>query len=779
MTKKHIIMVLFFTKTALAFIPPLPPFRKPLLSLNTPERSSLKLVYDKNDIHFQWDTKPRAALWTMGDRVTLFFDQPIGDAPVGGEKELALNTNSVYKNGHVYKGAKDTVFTFNALNQPRLIPHEKGWILQTSESVKSSETINPLKFTVYKDELISSLKGPLCQWTDPTTGIVFHIIPLMEPGFTERHQKGPLHFYQTQQGIVIQAHVRLEENDMGLKIHGLKLSFDKNTSKRVIGQPDNLIYFKDFKGTPKEMKEAHAKLQRHLFNKTFKQDAYFDLVKFYLSIYCFPEALGLLKTMASYQKGEDPLFEAYRGVAALLNHRYDKANQIFDKDYFHHDPEIQLWRGVMLLMQHDHKAGLTIIRSALPLIKSYPLAFRHTIGFMAAKASFYCQEEGDIFLHFVDQKALSPSDKDMFSLLTVVFDKKNDKERRLELLTQLSLSHGQVAVEAMLMILKQHKTITQSDLKTLDDLRFKWRGDETELNVLKTYCQTLLTLKHYAKALIIYRQINEYFSHYPGHEARLKEAQDTFYSVFMDQSMAPLEKITLYHQVIELKPEDERGKKMILSLADAYDALDLIHEAIQVLENSMSSFKDDLYVKASMKLGQLYYLIQKNDEALGRMDDVLKNPISSDIQRDALMMKARIWVDKGDIPKGLSLLTDDHFDVLSLKGQILWQNKMWSDAYDTFKKLMNHGACPPLDRPRFAILQAIALNETGKMTEDLKQELEVIVKNTPFESTLILMTAPDIKGKTHYQEALNELSAAKNFDTSLNDFRQKLGSINN
>ena len=96
------------------------------------------------------------------------------------------------------------------------------------------------------------------------------------------------------------------------------------------------------------------------------------------------------------------------------------------------------------------------------------------------------------------------------------------------------------------MILKQHKTITQSDLKTLDDLRFKWRGDETELNVLKTYCRTLLTLKHYAKALIIYRQINEYFGHYPGHEARLKEAQDTFYSVFMDQSMTPLEKIILY-----------------------------------------------------------------------------------------------------------------------------------------------------------------------------------------------------------------------------------------
>lgn len=679
-----------------------------------------------------------------------------------------------------------------------LIPSRDYWILEIAKAEPEEEASSPLAARLESSPAELAFfplsMEPVHKWVDPLMGLTHFIMPMKVRAHMDERLMGSVKLLTTQQGIVIQLYdvgIIATTADKMFKLHkpAQDLNVSNNHDKlsnRVVGTPKPLVSLKGFEGNYEawnqyEQEYIHKLIQLKPSQRTPLR---FKLVRFYLATDCFAEAISMLDVMLQENPAleQDPVFLVYQGIAYTLNLQPDRAQASFNHPSLILEPEVDLWKGVGFLVQQDYQKGLAKILHQLPIIKRYPKTVKNFICFQAAKGAMRLGYPGEILLNFIDYASLSSPKQDMYNLLKISLSKAPEvMAKRLDVLTHLSKSkHAEVAAEAKLEILKGQPTRTAGDEETLNNLRFLWRGDHTEMKVLTLYADTLLKFNKPFQALKIMRQINEYGKGYPEHSPNLTQAHHVFFKTFMEfKGSSPLELIALFHSLEELLPLDERGERMLLRLVDYYEDLNLLQRATDILKGYIKkqAFKPLLYKEALLKLARLLLGRKEYEEALTTLNNLLALPDLPDPQRHlAVLLQAKALAEKDQLPQALSLLHDDsNPEILALKFEILWQKQEWAPLIPVLEKLLEDPSIKAVDKPRYAVALAVALNhtESTEQIKQLRQQYEKTVRKSPYEAAFMLLTAPDVKAETHYREAIKELSEIKNFDTFLKDFRKK------
>ncbi|HEY0052568.1 MAG TPA: tetratricopeptide repeat protein, partial [Caulobacteraceae bacterium] len=228
-------------------------------------------------------------------------------------------------------------------------------------------------------------------------------------------------------------------------------------------------------------------------------------------------------------------------------------------------------------------------------------------------------------------------------------------------------------------------------IATLEPLRYRWRGDATELAVIRTLGQVYLDQGRYREALDALRGAGARYPDLPESVALNEQLQNAFRALFLDgqaDGLQPIQAVALFLDFRDLTPVGADGDEMVRRLARRLVDVDLLDQAADMLKYQVENRLEGV-AKASVAtdLARIYLMSRKPEQALqaiwGSRTTLLPNALNS--ERRAI--EARALSDLGRFDNALEVLgSDAGGQADDVRGEIAWKQQRWADAAALYER---------------------------------------------------------------------------------------------
>lgn len=520
------------------------------------------------------------------------------------------------------------------------------------------------------------------------------------------------------------------------------------------------------------------------------------------------EALGVLRVV---QRDDEQLMArpenlALMAAANILANRPEEALQLLNDPRLDGFAESAIWRGAALAAQGEYLDAHTAFGPGDSLLSRYPFPLRARLGLLRIETLFANRDvrAAESWISNLEQErgsltrgqqaeldyhrgrlAVAQTDFDLGEEIFEEVIKSGDRKfaYRAELaLVTLGLRQG---------FMDQDEA-----LERMERLRYAWRGDRSELHLLRRLGELYLEQPDYFEGLGVYRTAVQYFPDDPVADDLAGEMVEVFGQLFLEggaDDLAPLRAIALYEEFSELTPAGEVGDRVIENIADRLAAIDLLPEAAEKLEGLLAD-EDRIppgeeRVRLSSKLALLYLLDQKPDQAeralgLGRQGLELNDfGIDPDLLADRDRLLARVRYQQSEYEDAIKELAGDvSLEADLLRRDIYRTTQNWQEAAKVLQRLAGNPPDDPADgvdgeRARFVINWAVALyqnNDTAGL-RDLIDLWGPAMSNSPVAGVFDYVS--DLEGApsgSNVLETVNQLIGADRFDAFLTGYRERL-----
>jgi hypothetical protein len=338
----------------------------------------------------------------------------------------------------------------------------------------------------------------------------------------------------------------------------------------------------------------------------------------------------------------------------------------------------------------------------LPDISEYPNPFRNDLRLVAARALL---DSGD---PLTAQNYLDPLKRDEPDAETEAhaayldglrLQKMGKKDEALAAWEKLVDSPvDEVKARSQFAVVSQQledKKIDPKDaVAKLEALRFLYRGDTFEFDLLSKLGHLYFDVAQARKGLLTLRQAATHFPDHPKAKQAADDMTNEFRKLYLGggaDKLSPLTAVALYDEFRELTPPGAEGDRMIAALADRLVKVDLLDRAGDLLDRQVKTrLSGAAKVGAGTRLAAVRLLDDKPDVALQALADS-ENPAatSPELQAQRQRLRARALFDTGETLRGLRLVEDDgSLEGLWLKSDMYWKLREWSSAADALGQLI-------------------------------------------------------------------------------------------
>jgi len=478
--------------------------------------------------------------------------------------------------------------------------------------------------------------------------------------------------------------------------------------------------------------------------KERRDDARLDLARFFFARGYAPEALGVLRTIeySNQDMASQPEFRALKSaIQVYMGRPYEARKALLDPSLDAYK-EIALWRGSMYLQSGEPKKAAAQFRAGEPALQSYPDPVKSKLAIELLEASLADLDIGTagIWLGQLDSKL----DKLPRSLAArVVYNqgalardsrKLDDAVRIWKGLTKGKDAYNAARAEfALIELGLQQETIKPDEaIERLDRLRYRWRGDDLELSVLRRLGQLYLAKNDYRHGLSVLRTAVTYFPNKDKVKDVAHMMTDAFRKLHLGgaaDALPPLRALSLYDDFRELTPAGAEGDLMIQRLADRLVAVDLLDRAASLLAHQVRyRLKGEDRARVGAKLALINLLDRNPKGALAALRNSFQPNLPYDVEDDRRRIRAKATMELGRYEDAIALLAGDvSRDADLLRANIYWNTKDYAEAAKVLQRLagdpVESGAYPD-EQARYILSWAVALrlkrDEAGvKMLRDL------------------------------------------------------------
>jgi tetratricopeptide (TPR) repeat protein len=404
------------------------------------------------------------------------------------------------------------------------------------------------------------------------------------------------------------------------------------------------------------------------------------------------EAIGVLNSLAKTNPLmlQDPEFRGLRGAARAIAGRYKDAEADFSSPAVALDPASSLWRGYISNQLGDivgARQQFAKGRSALSLFNA-----KWQVRFLRADAEASIAA-GDLPAARLDLADLATNGLDPVERQKTDFDRARLLEASgkaapaLALYQQVSGSaYGGIAAPAIL-----HATQLQLSLgrmkpadaaTTLESLRFRWRGDNTELETVRALGGIYLNSGHYREAMDALRSAALSLPDLPAAAAVQADLAKAFQDLFLRggaDGLPPIQALGLFLDYKDLTPIGADGDLMVRKLARRLVDVDLLDQAAQLLKYQADNRLDGV-ARASVDtdLAMIQLMNRQPEAALDAINSSRSTLLPKDMAERRRVLQARALAGLGRFDDALELLdTDKSPDALEARGEIAWQQRDW------------------------------------------------------------------------------------------------------
>src|SRR5437763_6840680 len=447
--------------------------------------------------------------------------------------------------------------------------------------------------------------------TDPEVGDRLLVVPTFEVGRGLASENSVVEFRAlvSAQGLVLRPNlegVAAKLAASGVEVTGsggLVLSGDAD---RLLGSAANAFRIFDYPGWSGPASQAfldrRSELERVVSTTPSSQRSQprLALAQFYFARLYAAESLGVLDAI----ERDDPAFaadavvRAMRGAAALLNGDREQAAKELSRPTLDRESEVALWRGALAAGEGDWRTAAPLFLRGGSLLMTYPKTLRDRFELAAAESLIRTgsSEASGALLRMVRKDNPVGGDLSMTRYLEGLQAKaRGDLARSLEIWQEVARSDDRPsrarALKERTMALLEIGKISRADaIQQLDALRFSWRGDAFEFDLLHTLGTLLVADGDYRRGMDILRQAVVNFPRHPETPVVQTQMAEAFTQVFTGKSadaISPIKALALYQEFKAAAAASGKSDEIVRRLTDRLIAVDLLDQADSLLEQQV------------------------------------------------------------------------------------------------------------------------------------------------------------------------------------------------
>ena len=377
-------------------------------------------------------------------------------------------------------------------------------------------------------------------------------------------------------------------------------STDDQVARRIDGLPPGLppgrvFDFSNWRmGGADKFLEDKQEIQRRISEATSiaRSGPRLELAHFYFAHGLAADAMGLLRTIESEDEdlSRRPDVKALRGAVQLMLGRYTEAEADLMDRNLNGLSEAELWRGATKASQGRWPEAVEHFARAGEIPGGYPRNVATQVALLAAEGAI---RVGDVrsagtFIDVVADGQPTQAERARLDFLRGrILYAAGDTETALNIWQQLSEGEERRSRVLSERALVEHRLIAgeisrMDAITALEGLRYTWRGDQVEFDLLRELGRLYLEEEEYADGLNALREAVTFFPNNLFAEQVAEEMTDAFSRIFTkggSDKMTSIEALSLYDQFRELTPVGARGDEIIQRLADRLVQVDLLDRA--------------------------------------------------------------------------------------------------------------------------------------------------------------------------------------------------------
>jgi tetratricopeptide (TPR) repeat protein len=530
-------------------------------------------------------------------------------------------------------------------------------------------------------------------------------------------------------------------------------------------------------------------------DKAERIDRWYKTAKFNVANGLGPEAIGVLNLIASIapEEATSERMAMLRAAGSLLMHRPKEAMQLLERPELAESPDAAVWRTIALAELGEEAEARKYLPRAEAVIGSFPRPVQKRFLLAGVAIALELNDYGKArsLLSEIDPRALTPDEIAELDLLNArAIDAGGHAGDAIGLLSNIvRTGRGPVAAEATYRLVKLQRregliTLDQA-IDRLEQLAVAWRGDEIELNTLRSLGQLSVEKGNYRRAFEVMRTALQIGPDAPVTRLMQDEMQAAFASLYLDgkaDEMRPVDALALYYDFRELTPPGRRGDAMVRKLADRLVDVDLLPQAQQLLTYQVENrLRGAARAQVAADLALIYLLDKRPDRALLTLSRTRQSELPAGIERQRRTVEARALADTGKPELALDLLKPlKGGDIERLRAEILWENDRHQQAGEQFERLLGGRWADDLPLSDLEQLQVLKAGIAYTLADDrigidrLRSKYAGKMAGTPSGTAFEAVTGPvTVTEGAGFDDVVRSIAAIDTMDAFLDDYRRR------
>lgn len=669
-------------------------------------------------LRFPWANPVAAAVFRRGGAVWIVFDARARMDLAAATKDLGPATAAQWTNGDGY-----TVVRLAAPEGVAVSAAAEGsqWTVSLGGPARPARG----EVRIGRDDqtgppaLSVALAGATrVVWIkDPLIGDRFAAVTALGPakGLGRERRFVQASLLQTQQGLAVEAPAQdldvAVEGDL-VRISrpgGLSLSPPGSEDQAAVSdelpRPALMPGLVDFDAWPKTgsagFRARYAQLQDLAAAETAQGAdapvvARMALARFLVGSELSYEAIGVLNLLARQKESmlADPEFRGLRGAARAMVGRFVEAQTDFSVPALVDDPAAALWRGYVDARQGHYEEARQGFAKGARAVDLFTPRWRARFALENARTAL---ELGDVasaesLARFaLDQQGLGAEQQLAGRLVQArVFEVQGQTNRALGVYDAVAKAPlDGLSVPAQLRAtrirLDQGRIKPVDAVKTLDGLRFRWRGDATELELIRTLGDIYLSQGHYREALHTLRSAGTRLPNLPAAVELQADLANAFRALFLEgkaDGLEPVQALALFYDFRELTPVGAEGDDMVRRLARRLVDVDLLGQAAELLKYQVDNRLDGVAkAQVATDLASIYLMDRKPEPALQALWGSRTTLLPTALNAERRIIEARALAGLARYDHALEILgSDQSVEAQDVRAEVYWKQKKWAEA---------------------------------------------------------------------------------------------------
>jgi len=680
----------------------------PVIAQATPAKVSLA---------FRWDSPVAAAVFRRGEAVWIVFDAA-ARLDMAGARQLGPASDARWTAGPDHVALRIAAPEGLAVSA---VADGATWTVTIGGPAAAVEGVTVERDDTGEPVLIARMAGATkAVWlTDPLAGDRFAAVTALAPGkgFGDRRRTIDLALIPTAQGLAVET----STTDLAVRADGDLVTLSRPGGLTLSPPSAALDAAAAEKGGPRKAKQPglilgqwadvghggfsarHRQLQDAAAQESMAAgedprapaEARFAFARFLVGSSLAYEAIGVLNAIVAQTPGlaGEPELRGLRGAARASIGRFDEAQADFAAAAVAGDPASAVWRGYIAATQGDWVAARQAFAAGSEAVDGFPILWRARFGAAHAMAAL---ETGDLdaaralLAYSFSQNAPAADQLTARLVQSRLFELDGQSERALAVYKAISRAPmDAVSVPAKLGVVRlslAKGTMTAAvAAQELEGLRWRWRGDATELAVIRQLGQLYLGQGLYREALTALKGAGPNLNRLEGAGDIRADLGAAFRMLFLEggaDGLQPIQALGLFYDFRELTPIGADGDEMVRRLSRGLVAVDLLDQAAELLKYQVDNRLEGVAkAQVATDLATVYLMDRQPEPALQAIWSSRTTLLPNALNAERRALEARALTQLGRFDHALEVLdTDASAEARDVRAEVFWKQEKWGEA---------------------------------------------------------------------------------------------------